>query len=187
VFVVVPSTPDGDAASHLLYKCVVPLFFSTHFFIGSVFLFVYFLSFAVPWVGNREQNFQNWFFPFFFVVVCCCSRETCFMLQPLRLSGVISFHHVVLCVCTTNQRVQSNKASFPPHKRATYTQTQDYFSFSLYSFVCTYTGRQVMMMMMMMKEKRKQPEEEEKKQKNDGGKGGACGLPASYSRYLNDA
>ena len=68
VFVVVPSTPDGDAASHLLYKCVVPLFFSTHFFIGSVFLFVYFLSFAVPWVGNREQNFQNWFFPFF----CCC-------------------------------------------------------------------------------------------------------------------
>lgn len=167
---------------------------SSRFFFLPIFLLVlcfYLFIFCLLLRYGSEiasKIFKIGFSLFFFVVVvCCCSRETCFMLQPLRLSGVISFHHVVLCVCTTNQRVQSNKASFPPHKRATYTQTQDYFSFSLYSFMCTYTGRQVMMMMMMMKEKRKQPEEEEKKQKNDGGKGGACGLPASYSRYLNDA
>lgn len=120
VFVVVPSTPDGDAASHLLYKCVVPLFLPSIFLLVLCFYLFIFLSSTALWVGNREQTFQNWFFPFFCCCCCCCSRETCFMLQPLRLSGVISFHHVVLCVCTTNQRVQSNKASFPPHKRATY-------------------------------------------------------------------
>ena len=98
VFVVVPSTPDGDAASHLLYKCVVPLFLLSIFYWFCVFLFIYFFVFYCAMGRKSRANFSKLVFPFFFCC-CCCSRETCFMLQPLRLSGVISFHHVVLCVC----------------------------------------------------------------------------------------
>ena len=99
VFVVVPSTPDGDAASYLLYKCVVPLFLLPIFLLVLCFFIYLFFCLLLRMGRKSRANFSKLVFPFFFGCCCCCSRDTCFMLQPLRLSGVISFHHVVSCVC----------------------------------------------------------------------------------------
>ncbi len=59
---VASTRPDGDAASHLLDKCLVPpLFFPSHFYWSRIFVLL---------LGNREQTiFQiRFFLPFSFLL-----------------------------------------------------------------------------------------------------------------------
>jgi hypothetical protein len=66
-------------------------------FIGSVFIY----SFCAMARKSRADYFSNWFSSFLFSSLSFSVQKLWFK-RLLRLSAVVSFHHVVLCVLPIN-------------------------------------------------------------------------------------
>ena len=145
------------------------LFFVLPIFIGPVF--IYFLGCARK---SRANHFSNWFL---FFSVLKNTKQKVFSVQETVATAAVVGSSFCVCVYYPNQRARSNKASFPPRKRATCTQTRsELFLFCLRIHRSSGDDDDDDDDGEPKTSRRKK---ERKEIETMGVKGGACGLPAS--------